>query len=524
MKRILFLIAIITFSSINIFSQTIPKLISYQGVLKDASGNIVTGDFPMKFKIYNDPTGGSALWTEIQAVAVANGLFSIQLGSINPITTVPFDRIHYLGITVGTGSELTPRTLLSPSPYSFMTMNVMDNAITSNKIQDGAVTSEKIGSNEVVKSLNGLKDAVNLVAGANITLTPSGNDLTISSAPGSAGVTQVNTGSGLTGGPITTTGTISVANDGITNTMLENNSVTSNKIKDGTIETNDISDASITPIKIAPSSSDEYVLTTSSGNVVWQMPTSVAHNHIGEIWDASIGWSSGALKITNTLNGPSIWGVNTGGGNAIRGDGFGSNSIGVYGGTDDGPGVSGGSVNGNGIQGWSTYGTAIYANGNFVATGTKSAEVKLNNGTPIRLFSEEATEVIFSDYGAGTLKNGKTHIELDPVFLQTVTINTQNPLKVFVQLEGDCNGAFVTNKTNTGFDVVELNNGTSNVSFSYRIVCKRKYFENERMATKEEDNKSNKLMMELIWPEVIDKQKTEWNKMRNRQIQLKLDK
>jgi len=31
-------------------------------------------------------------------------------------------------------------------------------------------------------------------------------------------------------------------------------------------------------------------------------------------------------------------------------------------------------------------------------------------------------------------------------------------------------------------------------------------------------------MMELIWPEVIDKQKTEWNKMRNRQIQLKLDK
>jgi len=210
--------------------------------------------------------------------------------------------------------------------------------------------------------------------------------------------------------------------------------------------------------------------------------------------------------------------------NAIRGDGFGSNSIGAYGGADDGPGVSGGSVNGNGIQGWSTYGTAIYANGNFVATGTKSAEVKLNNGTPIRLFSEEATEVIFSDYGTGTLNNGRTHIELDPVYLQTVTINAQNPLKVFVQLEGDCNGAFVTNKTNTGFDVVELNNGTSNVSFSYRIVCKRKYFENERMATKEEDNKSNKLMMELIWPEVIDKQKTEWDKMRNRQIQLKLDK
>ena len=61
MKRILFLIAIITFSSINIFSQTIPKLISYQGVLKDASGNILTGDFAMTFKIYNDPSGGAGL-------------------------------------------------------------------------------------------------------------------------------------------------------------------------------------------------------------------------------------------------------------------------------------------------------------------------------------------------------------------------------------------------------------------------------------------------------------------------------
>src|SRR3990167_11271454 len=101
MKRILFLIAIITFSSINIFSQTIPKQISYQGVLKDASGNILTGDFAMTFKIYNDPSGGSALWTEIQTVSVASGLFSVQLGSINPITTVPFDREHYLGITIG---------------------------------------------------------------------------------------------------------------------------------------------------------------------------------------------------------------------------------------------------------------------------------------------------------------------------------------------------------------------------------------------------------------------------------------
>lgn len=187
MKRILFLSAMIVFLSIEIFSQAIPKQISYQGVLKDTFGNILTGDISMTFKVYNNPAGGSELWTETQTVSVTNGLFSVHLGSINPITTIPFDRIHFLGVTIGAESELSPRTLLSSSPYSFMSMNVLDNVITTNKIQDGAVTGLKIGSNEIVKSLNGLKDSVNLVAGSNITITPSGNELTISATPGGGG-------------------------------------------------------------------------------------------------------------------------------------------------------------------------------------------------------------------------------------------------------------------------------------------------------------------------------------------------
>jgi len=43
---------------------------------------------------------------------------------------------------------------------------------------------------------------------------------------GGGGISQVDTGAGLTGGPITTTGTISVANAGITNAMLQNPSLT----------------------------------------------------------------------------------------------------------------------------------------------------------------------------------------------------------------------------------------------------------------------------------------------------------
>jgi hypothetical protein len=45
-----------------------------------------------------------------------------------------------------------------------------------------------------------------------------------------------------------------------------------------------------------------------------------------------------------------VWGVNTGGGNAVRGDGYGT-SIGVYGEGAAGPGVAGNSETGDGVQG-----------------------------------------------------------------------------------------------------------------------------------------------------------------------------
>lgn len=254
MKRLI-LLFIISFSTI--YPQGIPQTINYQGVLKDPWGNVVpNGNYDLTFTIYNAETGGTNLWSESKSLNITNGIINTTLGSVTSIPQNIFTTALWLGIKVGSGTEFTPHIPLTSVPYSYYTMNVLDGSITASKIADGSV----------VKSLNGIKDNVNLVAGSNVTITPSGNNITISAAGGGGGtVTQVNTGAGLTGGPITTTGTISIANDGITSAMLQNNSVTSSKIADGTIVNSDINNsAAISVSKISGDAGIEFMTWGSS--------------------------------------------------------------------------------------------------------------------------------------------------------------------------------------------------------------------------------------------------------------------
>ena len=173
-NQVLTVALILLLNSALIFGQNVPKTINYQGVLKNSSGVIVDdGSYDITFKLYDAETGGTEIWIEAKEVNVENGIFSTQLGSSNPIN-LPFNNVYWLGVSIGSEDELIPRLKLTSVPYSFMTMNVMD----------GAITAAKIGNNELVKSVNGLKDNVNLVAGSNVTITPDGNNLTIAASGG----------------------------------------------------------------------------------------------------------------------------------------------------------------------------------------------------------------------------------------------------------------------------------------------------------------------------------------------------
>ncbi len=97
----------------------IPPTMSYQGVLTDAGGNIVADNtYQLRFRLYETPMGGTALWDETQSVVVENGLFNAILGINTPID-LPFIQQYWLGTTIDGGTELAPRTQLTSSAYSF---------------------------------------------------------------------------------------------------------------------------------------------------------------------------------------------------------------------------------------------------------------------------------------------------------------------------------------------------------------------------------------------------------------------
>jgi len=111
-----------------------------------------------------------------------------------------------------------------------------------------------------------------------------------------------------------------------------------------------------------------------------------------------------------------------------------------------------------------------------VVGGSKNAVVRTPSGAKA-LYTEESTEVWFTDYGFGKLVNGRGRILFDPSFAQT--INADESYHVFVQPYGRAE-LYVAERTPLGFTVA-LKDGDPNAEFSYRIVAKRLGFEGKRL-------------------------------------------
>ena len=111
-----------------------------------------------------------------------------------------------------------------------------------------------------------------------------------------------------------------------------------------------------------------------------------------------------------------------------------------------------------------------------VVAGTKNAVVSTPSGARL-LYSEEATEVLFADYGFGRLVNGSISVRIDATFAATVDLT--RPYHVFLQAYGP-NEIYAMDRTETGFSVRSRGAGDDQ-EFSYRIVAVRRGYQGHRM-------------------------------------------
>jgi hypothetical protein len=138
-------------------------------------------------------------------------------------------------------------------------------------------------------------------------------------------------------------------------------------------------------------------------------------------------------------------------------------------------------------------GCYIDAAGSLNCTGSKNAVVRIDGGQrKIALSAIESPKNWFEDFGSEQLSSGTAVIRLEPEFAQTV--NTKLEYHVFLTPKGDCKGLYVAHETSNSFEVHELGGGTSGVRFDYRIVALRKDFENIRMADHTNDPDLLKMM------------------------------
>jgi hypothetical protein len=228
----------------------------------------------------------------------------------------------------------------------------------------------------------------------------------------------------------------------------------------------------------------ESLATTGGGWGVYGHSASTNANNAYGVYGFATGLGAGTKGETDSATAYGVVGINSAdGGTAIIGRCDGGTGNGVIG---EGPGIGVNGVthnpNGYGVLGTNTAGGfGVVCDGDFAAFGAKNAIVPTSKGQR-KLYSQESPEAWFEDFGEGQLVDGQAHIALDPLFLETVTIDEQHPLKVFIQLNDDCSGVYVKRQA-AGFEVKELKDGTGRAHFTYRVVAKRKGFETARLDT-----------------------------------------
>jgi hypothetical protein len=121
----------------------------------------------------------------------------------------------------------------------------------------------------------------------------------------------------------------------------------------------------------------------------------------------------------------------------------------------------------------------IDTSANLTCTGVVSGVVRQDDGQQTAVYAVQSAENWLEDAGSGQLSNGTARIALDSAFVQTVNAGVE--YHVFLTPKGDSEGLYVSDETPRGFEVHEQRGGHSSIIFDYRIMAKRRGYENVRL-------------------------------------------
>lgn len=236
---------------------------SYQGEMR-YDNQPANGDYDFEFALFDVETGGIPLAIDtVDDQAVTAGLFSTRID----YTEVPFaaSQDYWLEVRVREGASsggyqsLLPRQKVTPSPYAINARGVQADGVNNAALADGAVTGGKIALDAVSSS----KIVDGTIAAADVDATQVQRRVTGSCLAGSsiravdetgavlcqpAGigtVTSIDTSGGLSGGPVTSAGTLSIADGGVTSAKIADNTITGTDILDATIGSADVDSAAV---------------------------------------------------------------------------------------------------------------------------------------------------------------------------------------------------------------------------------------------------------------------------------------
>jgi hypothetical protein len=188
------------------------------------------------------------------------------------------------------------------------------------------------------------------------------------------------------------------------------------------------------------------------------------------VWGNNQSGGYGVAGSTTSDTASGVWGSNSGGGPGVRGTAFGSGLAGLFEGT-------------------------VNINGDLTVSGVKNAVVETASFGKRKLYAVESPENWFEDFGRAKLVNGRAVITIEPVFAETV--NTEGDYHVFVTPNGNCRGLYIANRGPGSFEVRELNKGKANITFDYRIVARRRAYEQVRLAEFKDSGEGKQLAAEL---------------------------